>query len=40
MKLAMNIADEHELYAYDAYIIACASLDFSRSLEKRPFFLV
>ena len=24
MKLAMNIADEHELYAYDAYIIACA----------------
>jgi predicted nucleic acid-binding protein len=24
MKIAMDIAYEHELYAYDAYIIACA----------------
>ena len=24
MELAMSIANEHDLYAYDAYIIACA----------------
>jgi predicted nucleic acid-binding protein len=24
MELAMDIASEHDLYAYDAYIIACA----------------